>query len=302
MPKIAVISGATSSGKSQLAIDFANKIRDKKESVIINADSLQIYNGLEILSAQPNEEEKKLMTHKIYSILPPEVNSSVSNWLSLVKVEVDKALQQQKQAIIVGGTGMYISALIDGISFVPEIDPKIRELAIEYFDKYGLEKLQNRLVSVGEKKLLDKQRLIRAYEVYLQTGNTLSHFQSQPRISMFDDIDFIHVNLEIDREELYDNCNSRFIKMLDMGVIAEVKKLRTKINNVNYPITKTLGYEQICHYIDGEISKEEMIEITSQKTRNYAKRQLTWFRNKVKKQTVCHSPQEAINYLFNEIF
>jgi len=302
MPKIVVISGATSSGKSRLAIDFVEKIQNKQKAVIINADSLQVYQGLPILSAQPSQAEQKLIKHRLYSALPPEKISSVANWLKLVKAEVDNAVKNKELPIIVGGTGMYISSLLDGISPIEEIDPKIRRISTDYLDKNGAENLQNKLISLGDKKIIDRQRLIRAYEVYLQTGKTITHFQSQPKEKIFKDANFVHLNLEIDRVELYENCNSRFDKMIEGGAIEEVKNLKEEIKDATYPMTKTLGYIEICQYLDEKITKENMAEIVSQKTRNYAKRQLTWFRNQIPNKQVCSKSSDAIKYLLNEIY
>ncbi|MBL6664287.1 MAG: tRNA (adenosine(37)-N6)-dimethylallyltransferase MiaA [Rickettsiales bacterium] len=302
MPKIVVISGATSSGKSQLALDLALQINAKQNCAIINADSLQIYAGLPLLSAQPSQEEQVQISHRLYGVMAPSQNSSVANWLSLVKKEVQQLIVNKTLPIIVGGTGMYISALIEGISPVPEIDFKVRKAAIDFFEKNGLEKLQQKLIHLGEKKLLDKQRLIRAYEVYLQTGKNISYFQNQPKKQILPKANFIHLNLEIDREQLYKNCNVRFEKMLEIGAIDEVKKLREEIKDQKFSPTKTLGYKEICDYLEQKITKEEMIAIATQKTRNYAKRQLTWFRHQLPNKKVCNNQQSAIKFLLNEIF
>jgi len=301
MSKIVIISGATSSGKSQLAVDFALRIKDKQKSVIINADSLQIYQGLPILSAQPTKEEQQLVSHRLYSRLLPNQNSSVAIWLGFVKEEIKNAIENKELPIIVGGTGMYISSLMEGISPVPEIDPEIRKESTEYFEQNGSEDLQEKLISLGEKKIIDRQRLIRAYEVYLQTGKTIAYFQSHPKEKPLKNAEFIHLNLDIPREKLYENCNSRFTRMLDQGALAEVKDLREKIKEDNPPISKTLGYAEICQYLDEEILKEEVENIVSQKTRNYAKRQLTWFRNQTPNKQVCTNSGDAIKYLINEI-
>lgn len=297
MTKIVVISGATSSGKSKLAIDFVEKIRNKQESVIINADSLQFYQGLPILSAQPSKEEQEITKHRLYSQSPVENVSSVANWLKLVKIEVDQAIANKEMPIIVGGTGMYICALMDGLSPIREVDPKIRQIATQYLDENGIEDLQNKLISLGDKKIIDRQRLIRAYEVYLDTGKTITYFQNQPKEKTFKNANFIHLNLEIDRAELYKNCNSRFDKMIEGGALSEVQILREKIKDNIYPVTNTLGYLEICQYLDGKISKEEMAEIVTKKTRNYAKRQLTWFRNQIKDKQVCNNSSDSIKYL-----
>lgn len=301
MPQIIVISGATSSGKSQLALDLALQLKEKQNCAIINADSLQIYQGLPILSAQPSDEEQNIIPHYLYSVLTPNQNSSVANWLTLVQEKINELTANNVLPIVVGGTGMYISTLIEGISLIPEIDEKNRQEASNYFNENGADNLQQKLINLGEKKLLDKQRLIRAYEVYLQTGKTISYFQNQPKQKILPDAKFIHLNLEIDREKLYENCNLRFKKMLEMGALNEVKNLRQQIQKQDFTITKTLGYQEICQFLDQEITSQEMLKIATQKTRNYAKRQLTWFRHQMPNKKICHDQSSAIKYLLNEI-
>lgn len=300
MSRIIIISGATSSGKSGLALEFASKFLNKQKCAIINADSLQIYQGLEILSAQPTKEEQGQIPHFLYSHLKASDNCNVTKWLGLVKNITNNLEQENILPIIVGGSGMYISALVEGISQIPQIDDNVRQVATNYFNEFGLIKLQQKLIDLGEKKILDKQRLIRAYEVYLQTGKLISDFHSQQKQKFFDKAKFIHINLEIPRSKLYQNCNLRFEQMLKNGAIDEVKDLRAKITNNNYQITKTLGYHEICQFLDHKITKQEMIAIATQKTRNYAKRQLTYFRNQLPQKQVFNDQEKAINYL-NEI-
>lgn len=280
MSKIFIISGATSTGKSEIANDLAQQLQGK--IAIINADSLQIYEGLPILSAQPTFEEQKLTPHFLYSYLKPHEKSSVALWLNLVKPIIEDLWRKNITPIIVGGTGMYLSKLVAGISKIPEISDEIKQEAQKFYDENGAEVLRQKLTDLGEKEILDKQRLIRAFEVFLQTKKTLSWWQNQPKEKIFENANFIHANLEINREKLYENCNFRFEKMLKSGAISEVENLRKILDkNQNYSITKTLGYEEICDYLDEKISEKTMIEIATKKTRNYAKRQLTWFRTQI---------------------
>lgn len=300
MSQIVIISGATSSGKSKLAIDFAKNHQNSQKCAIINADSLQIYQGLPILSAQPTTQEQDQVPHYLYSALAFDDNCSVAKWLELVQEVIAKLHSQNILPIIVGGTGMYISGLVEGISKIPPVSTDVRQVATNYFNEFGLQNLQQKLIDLGEKKILDKQRLIRAYEVYLETGKLISHFQNQPKHKIIKDCDFIHINLEISRDQLYQNCNLRFSKMLESGAIKEVEALSKKIGNNDYQITKTLGFVEILNFLNNEITKDKMIEIATQKTRNYAKRQLTYFRHQLAPKKVFNDPQQAINYL-NEI-
>lgn len=280
MSKIFIISGATSTGKSEIANELTQQLQGK--IAIINADSLQIYEGLPILSAQPTFEEQKLAPHFLYSYLKPYEKSSVALWLNLVKPIIENLWRKNITPIIVGGTGMYLSKLVAGISKIPAISNEIKQEAQKFYDENGAEVLRQKLIDFGEKEILDKQRLTRAFEVFLQTKKTLSWWQNQPKEKIFENANFIHANLEINREKLYENCNLRFEKMLKNGAINEVKNLRKTLDkNQNYSITKTLGYEEICDYLDKKISEKTMVEIATKKTRNYAKRQLTWFRTQI---------------------
>jgi len=284
-----IISGPTASGKSALALELAKITK----SLIINADSLQIYQGLPILSAQPSEAEKNIAPHFLYSHFTPEKSSSVADWLKLVEPIIKKAQSENKLAIIVGGSGMYISKLVEGISEMPEISESIKKEAHELFDKIGIEKFREKF---GENKLIDKQRLIRAAEVLLQTGKTIFDWQKTAKKTPVLE-NFLHINLNPDREKLYQNCNLRFVKMIENGGLEEVKNLDA---NDDWAISKTLGYREIKSFLNGEISHQKMIEISTQKTRNYAKRQLTWFRNQLPQKQVFCDQQSALKYLRNE--
>lgn len=299
--KILVISGPTASGKSQLAFDLAQK----KEIVIINADSLQIYEGLPILSAQPNENEKKQVDHLLYSLLKPHESSSVASWLKLVKSSVDDVLQKNKLPVIVGGSGMYISKLIEGISEIPETEAAFRIEAQELFDNVSKEDFILELIKLGEEKSriekLDKHRLLRSYEVIKQTKKSIFDWQNHPLQKLFTDEDFLHVNLNPSREILYQNCNSRFEIMLEKGAIAEVENLIDCGIADDKQITKTLGFYEISDFLNNRITKEEAIISATQKTRNYAKRQLTWFRNQLPNKFIFENKQQAFEFLSNEI-
>ncbi|MBM3579794.1 MAG: tRNA (adenosine(37)-N6)-dimethylallyltransferase MiaA [Alphaproteobacteria bacterium] len=288
--RILVISGPTASGKSSLALSLA----DLLDIAIINADSLQLYEGLPILSAQPSVEERKQVPHFLYSFLRPQENSSVVSWLELVRSTVERVWMEGRSPVIVGGSGMYISKLIEGISEIPMIDPTTKKAALQLYDEIGHQEFQQRF---GENKIIDKQRLLRAAEVFLQTEKTISFWQKEPK-KIFPTADFLHVNLEPEREKLYEKCNARFASMLKNGALTEVKKLDFLSNQ---QITKTLGFLEIRDFLGGKIAREKMIETATQKTRNYAKRQLTWFRNQLPGKRIFPDLITAYNFLKHEI-
>lgn len=297
LQKIIIISGATASGKSGLALEFANF----KEIVIINADSLQIYQGLPILSAQPTKQEQNQVEHKLYSILKAQDNSSVALWLRLVQSEVKQAWYNNKLPVIVGGSGMYISKLIEGINEIPEISVDIKHQAQAEFMAIGIDDFRKKLISLGEEKSkiekLDKQRLIRVYEVLRQTNKSIFWWQNQKLQQIFEPNIFIHLNLNINRELLYKNCNLRFEKMFENGAVEEVAKLLQTNVTMQMQITKTLGFYEIADFLAQKISAQEAIKIASQKTRNYAKRQLTWFRNQLPTKIIFEETKPALQYL-----
>ncbi len=294
--RIIIISGPTASGKSRLALDLAQK----KDIAIINADSLQIYEGLPILSAQPTLEEKKQVKHFLYSHLKPNQISSVATWLALTKSCVDQCIKENKLPVIVGGSGMYISKLVEGISEIPEINLAIRNEARNLYEELGRENFILELIKLGEEEKiikLDKQRLIRAYEVLKQTKKPISFWQNIPPQSSFSNYNFLHINLNPNREELYKNCNLRFEIMLKNGAIEEVAELVKQGAATDWPITKTLGFTEINAFLKNEINYEKMLEISAQKTRNYAKRQLTWFRHQLPEKLVFNDFAEALKWI-----
>ena len=276
--KILIISGATASGKSQLAL----RIAEKYDGQIINCDAMQIYAGLPILSAQPSADDFKNIPHHLYSQLPVNQNSSVDLWLNLAVVKITEILQQNKLPIIVGGSGMYISRLVKGIADVPKINLQNQQKARDFCQNNSIEQVVDFLQQKipGSYQNLDKQRLARNLEVYFQTNKSLQYFYEQEPKTFFNQDDFIHLNLLINRDLLYKNCNLRFAQMLKSGAIDEVKEL-TKNHTLSATnlITKTIGFAQILDYLDSKINHQFLIEASSKQTRNFAKRQLTWFRH-----------------------
>ena len=290
--KIVIISGATACGKSDLALEFGNY----KDIAIINADSLQIYEGLPILSAQPSTEEQKKLPHFLYSYLKPNESSSVGSWLELVKNIIPQILAEKKLPVVVGGSGMYISKLVEGISKMPEISKENRKAAHDLYDKIGHQEFQKKF---GAGKIIDKQRLLRAAEILFQSDKPISFWQQQEKEKILPQADFIHLNLDLNREKLYQNCNSRFKQMLENGALDEVSNFVKQGFKHEWQITKTLGFEEICLFLSNEISYEKMLEIGSQKTRNYAKRQMTWFRNQLPQKSNFSDQKSALEFLRN---
>ena len=290
--KIIVISGATASGKSKVAIEVAKIFN----GTIINADALQIYRDLPILSAQPTAENLIEVEHFLYGILPANEKISVGIWLKMVAEIVKKIQQENKIPIIVGGNGMYISRLINGISEIPEIDEKFRLQAQNLYTEIGHQKFQE---NFGNTKIIDKQKLLRACEVFLQTGKKIEFFQQQPPKKALENQQFIHLNLNPPRQEIYQNCNERFAKMLENNALNEVKNYIKNINDLSSPIINTLGFKEILEFLNNKITLDEMQSLASQKTRNYAKRQLTWFRHQFDDIIFCENASQLKKITYN---
>ncbi len=274
---IIVISGPTGIGKSNLAISLAKNIN----GVIINADSMQIYKELKIISSQPSDRDKKIISHELYGIKSICQKFSVMDWLELVEEKLDVIFNKNKIPIIVGGTGLYIKSAINGISKIPKVDNDVLEECSKLFEKIGLLEFRKLVKEVDEEfieKNIDKQRLIRAYSVYLQTGKAISQWYKSSSISKIYKT-FFSILLEQDREKNYQNCENRFEEFINKGAIAEVKFLKDKNFDRSLPGFKCLGVNWILKYLEKEITLEDAILLSKRDTRRYIKRQLTWFRH-----------------------
>jgi tRNA dimethylallyltransferase len=281
-PNIVIIAGPTASGKSALALSLAGK----RGGVIINADSQQLYRELRILTARPTPEEEAQAPHRLYGTMPAAENASAGKWLQFAKMEIDWALSQGKPPIVVGGTGLYIKALMEGIAEIPEIDPRVRAQADSDFAAMGREAFAERLKLVDPQfferlKVHDPQRLIRAYAVWLGTGKPLSWWQQRGATAPYPADAFELRIVEVPRDELYRRCDARFITMIEQGAAEEVKQLLALNLPPDLPAMKSVGVPELSAYLRGEISLDEATSKAQQATRNYAKRQLTWIRNQL---------------------
>ena len=284
---IHVIGGPTASGKSAHALDLAAK----HDGVIINADSMQVYDGLHILTAQPTEEDQAQVPHKLYGTLHPNESCSAGNWREMVEPLIHETLNNGKTPIIVGGSGLYIKALVDGLSPMPDIPQDIRDAAGEKQKELGNPAFHEALkerdpVMAARLDPFNTARLIRAWEVLEATGQSLAEWQEMPRLSPPEDWEF-HVTLVMpEREVLYDRCNKRFEWMLENGALEELEAFNQRIEDgdvrQNALLTHALGAEPLTAFLKGDLSKEEAIQKGQSETRQYAKRQVTWFRHQIK--------------------
>jgi len=280
--KIHIIAGATASGKSAIALERAQKTG----GVIINADSQQLFRDLPILTARPTPEEEALVPHKLYGMLNADESPSVGKWLRFAKMEIDWARSNGQVPIVVGGTGLYIKALMEGIAEIPEIDALVRRQSDNDYAAMGKDAFMERLRAVDPQfferlRVYDRQRLLRAYEVWLGTGKSLSWWQAREVKPAYSMDNFAIEIISLPREVLYARCDKRFEKMIEMGAVEEVRELIVSCQLPVTGIAKIIGVREIIDYIQGNSSLEAATLKAQQMTRNFAKRQMTWFRNQL---------------------
>lgn len=278
--KAILIAGPTASGKSALAINLAKK----HDGIVINTDSMQVYSVLHQLTARPDEHEMDGIDHQLFGHIHPSQAYSVAEWLNEVSDLLGKIGASNQTPIFVGGTGLYFKAMLEGLSEVPPID---RDLRRELRDKslVDLEALFRELQSldpVGAAKLEagDSQRIVRALEVVKSTGKSLTHWQNQkPGPSILSAGDCQKIVLSPPRPLLHERIAFRFDKMVDSGAIEEVKALLELGLDQEMPAMRAIGVSQLQDHIEGKTSLEQAIELSVIATRQYAKRQSTWFRH-----------------------
>ena len=280
--KVIVIAGPTASGKSQLAIDVARAA----DGVVINADSQQVYNCTPLLSACPDDRDKKIVPHRLYEIWGIEKSGSVVEWLNLAAEEIRKAWKEGKTPVVVGGTGLYIDNLINGTTPIPETKPEVRQKVMEMLETDGVQALHAKLAEVDAEAAArlnrnDTTRVRRAYEVWLDTGKTLSEWHRLPMKKVLPDAEFAVVKILPPQEELDERCFCRFDKMMDAGALEEAENIYAKKYNDKLPAMRALGVPELLAYLKGQCSKKEAVEKAKLHSRQYAKRQRTWFANKL---------------------
>lgn len=272
-----IIAGPTASGKSSLAIRIAKRV----DGEIINADSMQVYKYVPILTAQPSADEMAQVPHHLYSVLEPDDPCSAGRWRDMAEKKIAEVLARDKTPIVVGGTGLYIKALTDGLAVIPTIDPQVREQAKQLYDLIGAEEFYKLLKARDPEtartlKAADKQRMIRAIEVLEGTGRPLIRWQEGTHEP--DDRDYVKLLVMPERESLYEIINARFLAMMQAGAVKEVKDLLAKGYDEDVGGMKAVGVSQITAFLRGTMTEEEAVSKSQQATRNYAKRQYTWFR------------------------
>lgn len=259
-----------------------------------------MYKELRILTARPSAEEEATVPHRLYGLLPGHEACSAGKWLKFAKMEIDWALQNKQLPIVTGGTGLYVRALMEGIAEIPDIPVQVRQQATNDYEAMGKEAFCERLKAVDPEfferlAVHDRQRLIRAYEVWLGTAKPLSWWQKQGMEAPYAKESFMVLQVDIPRETLYRRCDERFLSMLEQGAIEEVKQLISLDLPDDLPVMKSVGVREIRDHLQGE-PLETCVSAAQQATRNFAKRQLTWFRNQMEAHK-AGSPEALWNYI-----
>ena len=277
---VILIAGPTASGKSALAIKLAQQF----DGVVVNADSMQIYDGLRIITARPSVEEEAMCEHRLFGTVPPHQAYSVALWLEDAARHLKDILASGRKVIFVGGTGLYFSAMLDGLSPMPPIDGDIRKKWRDIYDAGGAdlhgELLKRDPAMAAKLKPLDRQRITRALEVFDSTGKSLAEWQDKTaHEALLGLVPTKKLIILPERPLLHERINARFHKMAENGAIEEVQSLLKMELAENLPVMKAIGVPQLSAYLRDETSLDEAIELAQAASRQYAKRQYTWFRN-----------------------
>ena len=270
-----IIAGPTCVGKSFIAMKLAKKIN----GVLINADSVQVYEDLKLLSARPSDEDMRQVPHFLYGYVKSQKNYSIADWLQrLNKVMLD-VKKIKKTAILVGGSGLYLNAVINGIAPIPRLSEETKKRSLLKLYEIGIEsfkELNFKIDPVFTTKNYDKHRLLRSYGVFLQTKKNMTYWYQKPREGAIKK-NIYGFLINLDRKLIYKRCELRFDKMLEKGAIEEVKKIHVSNIDRSLPIAKCLGVKWLLVYLDKKISFEEAVRLSKRDTRRYVKRQITWF-------------------------
>jgi tRNA dimethylallyltransferase len=273
-PPLALIAGPTASGKSALALELA----ERSGGVIVNSDSAQLYRDLKVLSAAPSAADRERAEHRLYGVVDGGTACSAAEWAAMAKREIGAAHAQNRLPILAGGTGLYLRTLIDGIAPVPPIDPDVRERVRSASLKANRDELA-RVDPEAAARLHagDTTRIARALEVALSTGRTLSEWQADREGGIGGSVELRPLVLLPPRDWLYARCEQRFVQMMDGGAVEEVQRLLARDLAPEMPVMRAIGVREIAAMLRGESSREQAIVAGQQATRNYAKRQYTWF-------------------------
>lgn len=276
-----VVAGPTASGKSALALAVAREFG----GVVVNADSMQVYDVLRVLTARPSVEEEARAPHRLYGVLSPDVACSAALWRDMAAAEMQAAWAAGRLPVLCGGTGLYIRTLQQGLSPIPEIPADVRAAARALFADLGNAGFHRRLaerdpLTASRLDPGNSQRLVRAWEVLEATGRPLAEWQAEPPVGAMP-ARWLTFALLPPRDALYARCDARFRLMVEQGALDEVRALMALGLDPALPAMKALGVPELMAHLRGETGLDEAVAAAQQATRNYAKRQVTWFRHQL---------------------
>ncbi len=281
LPPLALIAGPTASGKSDLAVRLAMALRAQgREAVVINADSAQVYAELAVLSARPTPDEMQRIEHRLFGTWDGAIACSAADWAAQARAVIAEVHTRGAVPVLVGGTGLYLRTLLDGIAPVPAIAPEIRAAARALSTPEAYRALQQEdparaaVLAPG-----DSARIARALEVIRSTGRSLADWHSEPAGGIGAGVELYPAVLLPPRDWIYARCDRRFTQMLERGSLAEVEALLARQLDPDLPVMRAIGVAEIAALLSGEASHAEAEARGAQATRNYAKRQFTWLRN-----------------------
>ena len=297
MPPILAIAGPTASGKSGFALQIAHAI----DGEIINADAVQIYEPLQILSARPTQMQMQNIPHHLYGFLSGEKRYSAGAWLRAVTPIILQILARGKVPIITGGTGLYFKALTEGLADIPPISPEVEQRVTAVLHEYGPSHLRDLCQScdpIATSRVIgdNPHRLMRILAVFWQTGQALSHLQKVTRPIIPPRFITCCV-LMPERDVLYQRINMRYTAMIEQGAIDEAKALLAQGFPPSLPVMKAIGLPPLLRYLNAEITRDEALAQGQQDTRRFAKRQMTWFRNQTRDWPKLHNSAERVQFI-----
>ncbi len=280
-PPVALIAGPTASGKSDLAVKLARWLEESgRHAVVINADSAQVYSDLQVLSARPTEAEMDGIEHRLFGAWDGAQACSAADWAAAAKSEIASLHTEGAIPILCGGTGLYLRTLLDGIAPVPAIAPEIRAAVRALPQAEARSALEREDPSAAARLApADAARTTRALEVIRSTGRAIADWQAHKEGGIAERVNLHALVLLPEREWLYERCDRRFLQMMDRGAVAEVERLLERDLDTSLPVMRAIGVPELSAYLNGERGRDEAIAAGQIATRQYAKRQFTWFRH-----------------------
>ncbi|MEM7424603.1 MAG: tRNA (adenosine(37)-N6)-dimethylallyltransferase MiaA [Pseudomonadota bacterium] len=291
-----LIAGPTASGKSRIAIELAGRFN----GVVINADAMQVYRELQVLSARPGPEDLNRAHHELYGFVSAAERYSAGRWLEDASRALEDVWSSGGLPIVTGGTGLYFKALAGGLADIPAVSPEVRARVATWSAEEDLDVLSRRLETATGERLADRQRLVRALEVHEQTGRSLNDWQTAKGLNPLDGVAVVKSYLLPERSDLYARCEGRLDRMVEDGALDEVRDLLALTLDSELPAMKAIGVREFGAHLAGECSLEEALTAARTQTWRYAKRQLTWYRGQMQDWPAL-SPEDALPALQEQL-